>query len=246
MISVIIPTFNEADTLAELLRQLQVQLTDGEIIVADGSSDDATRTLAQPHARVVVSEPRRGRQLNRAAALARGDIFCFLHADVRLPANGLAALDRALQDSKVIGGTFSIVFAGGNLPACIFTLINRWRRRFGIFYGDQGIFVRRNIFTRLGGFRDWPLLEDYEFARRLVKAGKTVCLPEELQVSPRRWEGGADGRGRLWRTMAAWFFIMTFYLLGVSPERLARWYPPIRAPKSAAPPANGPAQRVLN
>ena len=246
MITVIIPTYNEADTLAELLRQLQAQLSDGEIIVADGSSDDATRTLARPYARVVMSEPRRGRQLNRAAALARGDILCFLHADVRLPANGLAAIEQALQDPQVLGGTFSIVFAGGGLPGRVFTFINRWRRRFGIFYGDQGIFVRRDVFKRLGGFRDWPLLEDYQFARRLVNAGKTVCLPEELQVSPRRWETGADSRGRLWRTMAAWFFIMTFYFLGVSPERLARWYPPVRAPKNAAPPANGPAQRVLN
>lgn len=246
MITVIIPTYNEEAALADLLRQLQLQIGEGEIIVADGFSQDATRRLAELYARVVVSEPHRGRQLNRAVALARGDILCFLHADVRLSANALAAIEVALQDPQVVGGTFSLSFGGNGLPARLFTFINRCRRRFGIFYGDQGIFVRRAVFERLGGFRDWPLLEDYEFARRLVKAGKTVCLPEELEVSPRRWEAGADGRGRLWRTMAAWFFIMTFYFLGVSPERLARWYAPVRARKSPAQPANAPARGMLN
>ena len=246
MITVIVPTYNEESTLGELLRQLRLQIGEGEIIVADGSSRDATRALAESYARVVVSEPRRGAQLNRAAALARGDNLCFLHADVRLPENALAAIEVALQDPQVVGGTFSLSFGGDGLTARLFTFINRWRRRFGIFYGDQGIFVRRAVFERLGGFRDWPLLEDYEFARRLVKAGKTVCLPEELEVSPRRWQTGANGRGRLWRTMAAWFFIMTLYLLGVSPERLARWYPPVRAPKGAAPPVFRATQGRLN
>lgn len=243
MISVIIPTFNEERPLEELLRQIQAQIGEGEIIVADGSSTDSTTALARGYARVVVCEPRRGRQLNRAAALARGEILCFLHADVRLPEGALTAVETALRDSDVIGGTFSLGFSGRSLPARVFTAINRWRRRFGIFYGDQGIFVRRRVFERLGGFRDWPLLEDYEFARRLVKAGKTVCLPQKLLVSPRRWEAGPNGRGRLWRTMAAWFFIMTFYFLGVSPERLARWYPPVRVPKRATPPAFPATQR---
>ena len=246
MITVIIPTYNEEETLEGLLHQLRAQIGDGEIIVADGSSTDATFTLAKPYARIVVTEPRRGRQLNRAAAHAQGDILCFLHADVRLPGNTLTAAEAALRDPQVIGGTFSLSFDGPGFSARIFAFINRWRRRFGIFYGDQGIFVRRCVFQRLGGFRDWPLLEDYEFGRRLVKAGKTVCLPEQLKASSRRWEAGPDGRGRLWQTMAAWFFIMMFYFLGVSPERLARWYPPVRAPKRASPPVFSATQGRLN
>lgn len=246
MISVIIPTYNEDSVLEGLLRELRAQLGDGEIIVADGASADSTAVLAQPYARVVVCEARRGRQLNRAAALARGDILCFLHADVNVPADALAAVEAALRNPEVVGGTFSLDFGETGLPSRLFTHINRWRRRWGIFYGDQGIFVRRQMFERLGGFRDWPLLEDYEFARRLLKAGKTVCLPQKLLVSPRRWEARRSGRGGLWATLAAWFFIMTFYFLGVSPERLARWYPPVRSLKGAIPPANGPIGRVVN
>jgi len=221
MISVIIPVYNEESSLEALLRQLVAP--EVEVLVADGSSTDNTVAVAGRYARVVRSERNRGRQLNRAAREARGDVLLFLHADVRLPARALTALERALADPQVVGGNFSLEFTGDGLPGRAFTLINDWRRRFGIFYGDSGIFVRRKVFDQLGGFRDWPLFEDYEFARRLVEAGKTVCLPERLQVSARRWQSG-----RLWRTMAAWFFLQVFYFLGVPPARLARWYPPVR------------------
>ena len=246
MITVIIPTYNEEETLESLLRQLRAQIGDGEIIVADGSSTDATRALAKPFAHIVVTEPRRGRQLNRAASMAQGDVLCFLHADVRLADYALTAVATALRDPEVVGGTFRLCFGGPGLTARVLTLMVRGLRRLGFIYGDQGIFVRRRVFERLGGFRDWPLLEDYEFGRRLLKAGKTVCLPDRLEVSPRRWEKGADGRGRLWRTLAAWFFIMAFYFAGVAPERLARWYPPIRGPKRAAPPVFRATQPRVN
>lgn len=228
MISVIVPTYNEETTLPELLQQLHTQGGAFEVLVADGASTDATVAVAKRYARVVASERNRGLQLNRAARQAGGDVFLFLHADVRLTEGVLAAVERAVADPQVVGGNFSLVFTGEGLPARVFTLINQWRRRFGIFYGDSGIFVRRAVFERLGGFREWPLLEDYEFARRLVKAGKTVCLPERLAVSSRRWQPDANGHGRLWRTMAAWFFLQTFYFLGVLPQWLARWYPPVR------------------
>ena len=243
MISVIIPTFNEESSLEALLADLRAQPVETEVIVADGSSTDATVAIAARYACVVESERRRGRQLNLAARVARGEILFFLHADVRLPGNALAALARAMEEPEVVGGTFSLEFAGNGWPARIFTGINRWRRRLGIFYGDQGIFVRRAVFERMGGFREWLLLEDYEFARRLVKAGKTVCLEERLRVSSRRWEAGRDGRSRLWRTLATWFFLMSFYFLGVPPERLARWYLPIRSSVGPIPPAESAARR---
>lgn len=245
MISVIIPTFNEESSLEGLLTELRQQAPGTEVIVADGSSTDATVALAARHARVVVSERRRGRQLNLAARVARGEILCFLHADVRLPENALAAVERVMEEPEVIGGTFSLEFSGDGWPARIFTWINAWRRWFGVFYGDQGIFVRRTVFERLGGFREWPLLEDYEFARRLLQAGRTVCLPERLRLSSRRWLAGRDGRSRLGRTLASWFFLMSFYFLGVPPELLARWYLPIRSPSRPIPPAHGAARGGL-
>jgi rSAM/selenodomain-associated transferase 2 len=246
MISTIIPTYNEESIIEGLLRQLQEQVGDGEIILADGSSSDRTALLAQRYARVVVTERNRGRQLNHAARQARGEILCFLHADVQLPGGALPSLASAMADPQVVGGSFSVEFAGDGFAGHVFTRINDWRRRFGVFYGDQGIFVRRDVFERLGGFREWPLLEDYEFTRRLVKAGKTVCLPERLQVSSRRWKPSRDGRGRLWRTMASWFFIQAFYLLGVPVEKLARWYRPIRSQNRADRLPKRSNQRGLN
>ncbi|MBI4467024.1 MAG: TIGR04283 family arsenosugar biosynthesis glycosyltransferase [Acidobacteria bacterium] len=227
MVSIIIPTYNEESTLEALLQQLRAQGA-REILVADGSSTDATVSVARRYAGVVESPPNRGLQLNRAARQAGGDILLFLHADVRLPAGALAAVEWALSDPRVVGGSFSLEFTGDGFPGRVFTRINHWRRFFGIFYGDSGIFVRRAVFERLGGFREWPVLEDYEFARRLVKAGRTVCLRERLAVSSRRWQGTNGRGGLLWRTMAAWFFIQTLFLLGVPAAWLARWYPPVR------------------
>jgi rSAM/selenodomain-associated transferase 2 len=222
MVSVIIPTYAEESRIEALLQRLRAQAPEGDLIVADGSSPDNTAALAAPFARVVPSPANRGAQLNRGARSARGDVLLFLHADVELPGGGLAAIERALADSTVVGGNFTLEFTGGDLPSRVFTRIDRWRRRFGIFYGDSGIFVRREVFDRLGGFREWPVLEDYEFARRLVRAGKTICLPQVIRVSSRRWNG------RLLRTLAAWFLIQSLYFLRVPPAWLARWYRPVR------------------
>ncbi len=222
MLSVIVPTYNEAGRIEELLSELRAQNPTCDLIVIDGSSTDATVALAQPYAYVVVTQPNRGRQLNLGARAARGDQLLFLHADVRLPPAALAAVQRALSDSEVAGGTFRLEFAGADLASRVFSFVDRWRRWFGIFYGDSGIFVRRDVFERLGGFREWPVLEDYDFCRRLVRTKKTVCLPERLLVSSRRWQGN------LLRTLAQWFFIHSLYFLRVSPAWLARWYPPVR------------------
>ncbi len=227
MISVIIPTYNEEAVLEGLLRQLRAPGVDAEVLVADGESTDRTVAVAERYARVFRSERNRGVQLNQAAREARGEVLLFLHADARLPPGALAAIERTLADPSVIGGNFTLEFTGDGLPARVFTRIDRWRRWFGVFYGDSGIFVRRAVFERLGPFQPWPLLEDYEFTRRLVKAGKTVCLPEVLAVSSRRWQKQGNRR-RLFRTLAAWFFIQTFFFLGVPPRWLLRWYPPAR------------------
>ncbi|HSC77341.1 MAG TPA: glycosyltransferase, partial [Candidatus Acidoferrales bacterium] len=143
MLSVIVPTYNEAGRIEELLSELRAQDPTCDLIVVDGSSMDATVTRAEPYARVVVTQPNRGRQLNLGARAARGDQLLFLHADVRLPPGALAAVQRALSDPEAGGGTFRLKFAGADLASRVFSLIDRWRRWFGIFYGDSGIFVRR-------------------------------------------------------------------------------------------------------
>ena len=221
-ISIIIPALNEERNIVPLLENL-AGLGAMEIILADGGSTDRTLDLAAGRAGVVSCGANRGSQMNAGARAAAGDILLFLHADVRLSPGALDRLREAMLDPLVVGGDFDIRYAGGDTAARLFTVINRWRRRCGVFYGDSGIFCRRDIFEELGGYRPYPVLEDYEFVRRLSKRGKLVLLDEPIFVSDRRWRGSSL-LGTLW----SWFWIQGLYLAGRSPHKLAKIYRNIR------------------
>jgi rSAM/selenodomain-associated transferase 2 len=220
-VSIIIPVKNEELILGALLCQLAT-LNPHEIIVVDGHSSDSTATVAARTARVLFCDGGRGPQMNAGAAVATGSILLFLHADVRPGTGALSAIRHAIDDQGTVGGNLNIVFEGGR-EAAIFTLVNRIRRRCRIFYGDSGIFCRRDVFEALGGYKPWPVMEDYEFVSRLRRAGKLALLDTPIHVSARRWKEGG-----LWRTMWTWFWIQSLYLAGVSPFTLARWYKDIR------------------
>ncbi len=223
LITIIIPTLNEEDSLTQTLESLSAASGRFEMIVVDGQSTDSTRDIAARYCRTLTCPPHRAMQMNYGAEEAQGEAFLFLHADVLFPATGIRSLEAPLADPQIAGGNFDIQYEGPGMASRIFTAINRWRRPFGIFYGDSGIFVRREVFRALGGFRALPLMEDFDFARRLVKSGKTVCLEDSLLVSARRWEEHG-----LFRTMAAWSFLQPIFLLGVPAHILARYYLPIR------------------
>jgi len=232
MITVIIPALNEEHCLAKALESLRAATGDCEIIVVDGGSADGTRAIAARYGQTMTSPPGRATQMNLGAQHAHSDVLLFLHADVIFPANGLAAITNALANPSITGGNFGIDYAGASLVCRAFTLINRWRRPFGIFYGDSGIFVRRSLFEQMGGYRELPLMEDYDLARRLVRRGRTVCLQESLLVSARRWEEYG-----LLRTAAAWFFLHLFYYLGIPAHCWRRLYPDIRRKQPSHAPA---------
>jgi rSAM/selenodomain-associated transferase 2 len=222
-ISAIVASYCEEGVIGGVLADLQAAGAD-EIIVADGGSPDGTCEIAQrAAARVIRTSPGRAEQMNAGARQASGDVLLFLHADVRLERPAIDAIRAAMRDPAVAGGNMNIIYEGGDLTAAVFTCVNRWRRRYGVFYGDSGIFCRRVVFEKLHGYRRWPIMEDYEFARRLHKAGELALLDAPIRVSARRWR-----KAGILPTLWSWFWIQAGYSAGISPHRLARWYRDVR------------------
>ncbi len=221
MISVVIPTMDEAKTLPRLLAGLQRQIAPSEIILVDGGSRDGTVPRAREYrVKVVHSAPGRGTQLRAGAEAAGGDILLFLHADSVFPDGGLARIEEILESPRIVGGNFRLVFDGESGFSRWLTGFYARIRRHGFYYGDSGVFVRREVYQAMGGIRPFALMEDYDFIRRLEKFGATYCIDDPpLVTSSRRFEG----RHPL-LIVWGWLKIHALFHLGVSPDRLARLY----------------------
>ena len=222
-LSIVIPTWCEAAEIGDAVDSART-LDDGrgvEVIVADGASPDETATIATAHgAHVVTALKGRGAQLAAGARAATGEFLLFLHADARLPAHARVAIDRELADADVAGGNFALRFVPETPAARLFTRANDIRRRrLGIYYGDSAIFVRKSVYVALGGFRDLPLFEDYDFVQRLQQAHRTAYIQDvEVRASARRFER------RPFSTLAVWSALQVLYSCGVPPISLARLY----------------------
>ena len=221
MLSIVIPALNEALVLPALLAGLQPLRQRGcELIVVDGGSTDGTPELARPGAdHVLRAEPGRAGQMNAGAAAACGEVVLFLHADTRLPPSADLLVQQALAHGY-LWGRFDVCISGRSrwLPV-VAALMNRRSRWTGIATGDQAIFVRRDVFERLGGFPAQPLMEDIELSRRLRAHSRPACLHERVKTSGRRW----DERGA-WRTIVLMWRLRWRYWRGESPAVLARAY----------------------
>lgn len=220
-ISLIVPALNEATQIVATLTPLQSLRAAGhEIILADGGSDDDTTALANPLVDQVINAPRgRARQMNAGAAVARGEVLLFLHADTQLPANATALIEDALIAKH--WGRFNVRLSGRAPMLRVVEFMMNWRSRLsGICTGDQAIFIKRDGFTQLDGYSDMPLMEDIDFSRRSKQAfGHPACILSPLQTSSRRWE-----QGGIWRTIVLMWRLRLAYFLGTSPEQLARQY----------------------
>ncbi len=235
LVSVIIPTLQEAAGIAATIAAVRAA-GPREIIVVDGGSTDETWSAAESADLRLQATGGRGPQLNRGAVAATGDVLLFLHADCRLPSDGLTAIAAVMSDPRVVGGCFQqrIEATGWQYPwiAAGNALRARWLH---MPYGDQAIFVRRDVFQTVGGFPDIPLMEDVYFGRRLARqflsrspfrkgaSHRFVVLPQQIGVSARRWR-----RRGVWRqTLTNWRLLAAAYW-GVPPTELLKRYPPVR------------------
>jgi rSAM/selenodomain-associated transferase 2 len=224
-LAIVVPTLNEEDTVR---RHLPAALAAGDlVVVADGGSRDGTLAAARALGVLAVQgAPGRGGQLNHgaAAALAAGaDVLLFLHADTTLPVGGVERI-RAAVAAGAPGGGFLLRFdTDSPVQRLGAWLINRRTRWLRAPLGDQAQFATRETFERLGGFRDWPILEDLDFILRLRRLAGFTLIAEPVTTGARRFvEQGAV------RTVAINWLIWGLFLCGVSPHRLARLYRQIR------------------
>jgi rSAM/selenodomain-associated transferase 2 len=222
-VSVIIPTWNEesclADTLA-LLRQHQPR----EIIIVDGGSTDATCRLAAAADALLHSPRGRATQMNRGAAQARGDVLLFLHADCSLEADALTEAERLLKRAAIVAGCFRMrVRAHGRLYRLVDMCATARVQLTGIAYGDQGLFLERERFQRLGGFPPLRFMEDLFFTQTLRRQGRIAVASRHIYVSARRWQQ----RGLVRQSLRNWM-LTTLAVAGVPPDQLAVFYPAVR------------------
>ncbi|MGD1904233.1 MAG: TIGR04283 family arsenosugar biosynthesis glycosyltransferase [Geitlerinemataceae cyanobacterium] len=226
-ISAIVPTYNEAGKIAATLQSLS-RGQNIEILLADGGSRDETVEIArsQPFPVEVVTAKRRANQCNAAAEAATGEILLFVHGDTGLPEHfdlfvRGTLLHSALPFAKLPSlGAFELQT---DSPDPAMRRVERWAnwrsRYLNLPYGDQGLFLRAETFRELGGFPDLAIAEDYMLVRQAAKLGRIETLPLAVTTSARRWE-----KLGIWKTTAINQGILLGLALGVSPERLARWY----------------------
>ncbi|CAM1345419.1 glycosyltransferase [Tenacibaculum amylolyticum] len=233
-ITAIIVAYNEELMIEQIISELKKQNYNGEVeyILADGGSNDQTVELAKKHHLSIVLSKQKGKavQMNTAAQAATGDVLFFVHADMQFPNNTFTSIIDVITQGYA-GGGFANVFDSqnekiknlGNLLNLRF-LDKREQSDKGVFYGDNAIFVLKDAFHTLGGFKEIPIMEDFDFSKRLSKKYKTFKIREpQIIVSSRR-----HIKAGFIKTRLQWVFIRIFFQWGVSPFLLAKWYKDIR------------------
>ena len=225
LVSVIVPALNEAAGIEQTLRSVATQEADHEIIVVDGRSTDDTARIARRHARVIEAPPGRAQQMNAGAALARGHVLLFLHADTVLPPGGLEKVCTAMRSPACPGGIFRLRFDTPTPLLSFYSFCTRFALP-KICFGDRACFVRCSVFDELGGFPDIPIFEDLELVRLLHERGDFAFLDEYVTTSARRYRQNGPLRQQL-LNVRLWLQ----YRAGSDPRKLVKRYPTMRSPQ---------------
>ena len=222
-LSVVVPVLNEASCLGTALQDLRQQRPH-EVLVVDGGSTDGTCAIADSAASLLRGPRGRAAQMNLGAAHAGGDALLFLHADCSLEPGALAAAAHLLGRRGVAAGCFRMrVLDRRRVYRIIDAAATARVRLTGLAYGDQGLFVSRELFNRVGGFPPVGLMEDVLISKALRRHGRIVVAPKRVYVSPRRWHR----EGMVRQSLRNWS-LTALAAAGASPDRLAHFYPLVR------------------
>lgn len=226
-VTVVMPVLNESKILRNTLSQLRLS-PDEELIVADGGSTDESVSIAREFTDkvfVTTTGKGRGHAINYGAERASGEILLFMHADCVLPERAFSIIREILNNNAVVAGAFDLSIAHPKLRFRAIEFVANLRSRVtSVPYGDQGIFLRKEYFDRLGGFADVALMEDIEISKRLKKIGKIVFVRSAIKASARRWLR----EGAVYTTLRDWVLALSYSFLRVSPSILKQYYKDIR------------------
>jgi rSAM/selenodomain-associated transferase 2 len=222
--SIIVPVFHEGDRINTLMEHL-CRLDTGktcEIIIVDGAPErDTLNTIHNGHVIKVPSEKGRAKQMNAGASMANGEILIFLHADTELPIMAFKKILAVVEQKGYVAGAFDLGIKSDKLIFKIIAFLASLRSRLSrIPYGDQAIFIRRQYFNKIGGYKEIPLMEDAELMKRIKKSGHKIRIfYDRVRTSPRRWEE----EGVIYCILRNWT-LQALYAFGISPDKLARFY----------------------
>jgi len=222
--SIIVPVLHEGERINELIEYLKRLDSEKnvEMIIVDGTPErDTLRAIHSNNVIKISSEKGRAKQMNAGASIAHGEILIFLHADTGLPPHALRKINSFMTRKKYVGGAFDL---GIKSDKFIFKVIGNFasiRSRLNrIPFGDQSIFIRREYFNRIRGYKEIPLMEDMELMRRIKRSGDKIRIfYDQVMTSPRRWEK----EGVVYCTLRDWT-LQVLYFLGISPDKLAKFY----------------------
>ncbi|MEW6602357.1 MAG: TIGR04283 family arsenosugar biosynthesis glycosyltransferase [Nitrospirota bacterium] len=219
------PVLNETLSLRRCLGSLYLSENEELIIVDGGSSDNTAEAAREFTPKVFEAKTGRASVMNFGAGKAAGDILLFLHADCVLPKGAFSRIRETLNDSDVAAGAFALgIDHHGMGFRLIETAANIRSRLTSLMYGDQGMFLRKEVFDHIGGFAEIPLMEDIEISKRLKKEGRIVFIDPPIKASPRRWLK----EGMLYTTLRDWAIAFLYTFFKISPQRLIKHYKEVR------------------
>lgn len=224
MISIVIPIYNEEKILAEHPPYFKNFSQYAEFIFVDGGSTDRGAIIAKQYGRVFSCQKGRASQMNYGAMHARYDSLFFLHADTNINPGTLLAIEQQMRKDSIVGGCLTQRIDKNGLAYRIIENQGNFRARiFKVFYGDQGIFVKNEVFSRIGGFPEVPIMEDIIFTKQLRKMGQTIVLPDKIMVSARRWE-----KKGIIKTMLLFHLIIVLFWLKTPLHKIKQLYDDVR------------------